>query len=127
MLKLSKLARLRRGWWKRGACLQIAQLRSPDPDSSVPPPPSSSRKKTGPHRPSSPNPPPHTAAPWLEVPDVCAEADDELDALVASLVTRAAVLGRTHPVPPGEREAALREGWIAVPRPGTLERLPYPS
>ncbi len=68
-----------------------------------------------------------TAAPWLEVPDVCAEADDELDALVASLVTRAAVLGRTHPAPPGEREAALREGWIAVPRPDTLGRLPYPS
>ncbi len=67
------------------------------------------------------------AAPWLDVPDVCADDDDELDALVASLVARAAVLGRTHPPPRREREAAAREGWIAVPLPDTLDRLPYPS
>ncbi len=67
------------------------------------------------------------AAPWLEVPDECLDDADLLDALVAALVARAAALGRTHPPPDQEREAAVREGWIAVPLPHTLAHLPFPS
>lgn len=67
------------------------------------------------------------AAPWLEVPDACVRDDDQLDALIAALVARCAVLGRTYSPPDNEREASIREGWIAVPKPDTLERLPYPS
>ena len=38
------------------------------------------------------------------------------DALVASLVARAAALGLTHPPDPGEQaDRAAREGWIHVP------------
>lgn len=49
--------------------------------------------------------------------------DDDFDALVASLVARAAALELTEG--PGEesRERAQREGWIHLPRPGTLASL----
>ena len=50
------------------------------------------------------------------------ERDDAVDALVGSLNARAASLGL--PVGPAEddRHEAAREGWIAVPAEGSLER-----
>jgi len=43
--------------------------------------------------------------------------------LVAALVARAAMRGLTEPIPLGLRAAALREGWIAIPREGSLGEL----
>jgi len=64
---------------------------------------------------------------WLSVGDdhveLCLRSDDAFDALVASLVARAAAIGAVEPVPPDDRSAALREGWIAVPRLGSLAEL----
>jgi hypothetical protein len=53
----------------------------------------------------------------------CVESDDVFDAVITALIARAAALGLVEPVPDGEREAAAREGWIAVPCPGSLDRL----
>ena len=66
-------------------------------------------------------------APWLRLSEPQREkvlgSDDALDALVASLNTRAAKLGLTvKPEADLHREAA-REGWIAIPEIGSLERL----
>jgi hypothetical protein len=70
------------------------------------------------------------AAPWLrptaEVKAACAGSDHALDALIAALVTRAAALGRTHQPTPDQRELARVEGWIHVPRDGTLADLNAP-
>ena len=67
-------------------------------------------------------------AEWLSVGPAevgrCLASDDAFDALVASLVARAAAIGAVHPVPDGDRPAAVREGWIAVPVAGSLELLP---
>ena len=54
-------------------------------------------------------------------------SDDALDALAASLNARAAKLGLT--IRPGEDEhrAAVREGWIAIPEEGSLEKLLGPG
>ena len=46
-----------------------------------------------------------------------------LDALVAALVARAAVIGCCEPIPPGDRALAMEEGWIALPRSGSLADL----
>jgi hypothetical protein len=66
-------------------------------------------------------------APWLRIPasarDLCEESDDALDSLVASLVTRAAAVGRCEPVTPGAEDRARREGWIALPVTGSLADL----
>lgn len=54
----------------------------------------------------------------------CAASDHALDALVCALVTRAAALGLTRPVPPDEDAARIaREGWIHLPLPDSLGRL----
>lgn len=45
------------------------------------------------------------------------------DAFLCSLVTRAAVLGLTHPPPPALASAADAEGWIHVPQPGSVDQL----
>lgn len=50
--------------------------------------------------------------------------DDLFDALVASLIARAKVLGLCEPVPPQHNEAARAEGWIALPMTGSLDELP---
>ncbi|GAA2434933.1 DUF429 domain-containing protein [Streptomyces macrosporus] len=68
------------------------------------------------------------AAPWLGCePDVEREYDrDEhaFDALIAALVARAVARGLTR-WPTGEdREAARIEGWIHLPEPDSLSRLP---
>jgi hypothetical protein len=62
-------------------------------------------------------------APSSATVSLCAESDDCFDALIAALVARAAVLGQCEPIPAGERAAATREGWIALPLPGSLSRL----
>lgn len=65
---------------------------------------------------------------WLrldaEALDLCARNDDAFDALIASLVARAAARGRTLRPSPDEMARARREGWIAVPEAGSLDRLP---
>jgi predicted nuclease with RNAse H fold len=65
---------------------------------------------------------------WLRVSDEqrgwLLESDDALDALIASLNARAARLGLTHSPEPDEHRDAVREGWIAIPEKGSLERLP---
>jgi hypothetical protein len=64
---------------------------------------------------------------WLRLPDDVAahcEADDNaLDALVAALVTRAAACGLCEAIPGESLALAEREGWIALPKPGSLQRL----
>jgi hypothetical protein len=66
-------------------------------------------------------------APWLIVSadqrDACIESDDCLDALVCALVARAAELGLTLPPPEDLQTVACDEGWIHIPRPGSLEHL----
>ena len=56
---------------------------------------------------------------WHEV----AKTDHAFDALVCSLVARTHYIGRCDAVPNEFREAARREGWIAVPVEGSLEQL----
>jgi predicted nuclease with RNAse H fold len=51
----------------------------------------------------------------------CLDSDDCLDALVCALVARAAARGETHP--PEDGRLARVEGWIHLPRPGSLSRL----
>lgn len=67
-------------------------------------------------------------APWLEIPagpaELCARDDDAFDALVASLVARAAAKRLTSRPGPGEADGARVEGWIALPEPDSLDRLP---
>lgn len=67
-------------------------------------------------------------APWLDLGgndrrSLLADSADALDALIAALNVRAAALGQTEPPPQELRREAAREGWIALPRPGSLERL----
>lgn len=67
------------------------------------------------------------ACPWLDLADGaadrCSRDDDAFDALVASLVARAAALGLTARPTAAETRQASHEGWIAVPHPGSLARL----
>jgi predicted nuclease with RNAse H fold len=74
----------------------------------------------------------HVAALLDELPlDVSGEqraamvdSDDCLDAFVCALVARAAELGETiPPETPEHRQLALAEGWIHLPRDGSLSRL----
>jgi Protein of unknown function (DUF429) len=66
-------------------------------------------------------------APWLQTPtDVlgrCEVDDNAFDALIAALVARAAGRGLCEPVPPDIEAVAAREGWIALPLPGSFQRL----
>lgn len=55
---------------------------------------------------------------WLDFGgfgDLCRRSDDALDAVLAALTARAAVLGHVHDVPAEKLQAAEREGWIALP------------
>jgi hypothetical protein len=54
---------------------------------------------------------------------LCATSDDAFDAVVASLVARAAALGLTDGPPPKARGRAGREGWIHLPVRGSLSFL----
>jgi predicted nuclease with RNAse H fold len=70
-------------------------------------------------------------APWLvldaNTADRCKASEDCFDAVIASLVARASALGLCDPVPEPDRELAQREGWIALPIVGSLERLRQPT
>jgi predicted nuclease with RNAse H fold len=65
---------------------------------------------------------------WLAVDhaalDHCLLSHDAFDALIAALVARAAAVGLVDLIPEAEKLAALKEGWIAVPREGSLGLLP---
>ena len=69
--------------------------------------------------------------PWLEFCGEyswgnCEDSDDNLDALVAALVARAAAMdpNQCEPIPCKDRDRAKEEGWIALPKPDSLKRLP---
>ena len=65
--------------------------------------------------------------PWLAADgatwDEVTRSDHAFDALVCALVARARQLDLCHPIPDQLREAAAREGWIAVPAVGSLDSL----
>lgn len=62
--------------------------------------------------------------PWLDWPadaqQACEKSDDALDAVVAALIARAAATNQIEPIPQKHMAAAKREGWIALPRDGSL-------
>jgi hypothetical protein len=63
---------------------------------------------------------------WLELGDarqLCGTNADALDALLASLVARAAALGLCEGPPAHLGDVAAREGWIALPAEDALGRL----
>jgi predicted nuclease with RNAse H fold len=64
---------------------------------------------------------------WLRLPDCyedsCNSSDNAFDALVAALVTRAGAIKLTEPVPPESDDFARKEGWIALPLVGSLDKL----
>jgi predicted nuclease with RNAse H fold len=64
---------------------------------------------------------------WLSLSSAdraeCESSDDVFDALVAACVARAAWVGAVDPIPEGDRTAALREGWIALPMEQSLRDL----
>lgn len=66
-------------------------------------------------------------ASWLvleeEARNRCEASDDALDAVVAALVARAAATGRCEPIPPKDVGLAMQEGWIALPKIGSLDSL----
>lgn len=68
-----------------------------------------------------------TQAPWLAwepgARETCVESDDALDAVLASLIARAAALGLTEPPPTEHLEFARGEGWIHLPAKGSLSAL----
>lgn len=65
---------------------------------------------------------------WLhfdgEVHDACESSDDVLDALLAALVARAVAQGLCEPPPEDIVPRAKTEGWIALPKAGSLDLLP---
>lgn len=67
------------------------------------------------------------ALPGVELEDGCRRTLGRdancADALVASLVARAAALGLCEEIPEEHLGAARREGWIAVPKAGSLAQL----
>jgi hypothetical protein len=70
-------------------------------------------------------------APWLTAAEgvwrLCSDGDDALDAVLASLVARGAAVRQCSPIPVQLRSAANREGWIALPLPGSLSHLTQQS
>ena len=64
---------------------------------------------------------------WLcltdDARDRCKTSRDALDSLIAALAARAAALGFCEPIPEKLASAAAIEGWIALPKPGSLEKL----
>jgi predicted nuclease with RNAse H fold len=68
-----------------------------------------------------------TEAPWLDwepgAREACVESDDALDAVLCALIARAAALGLTAPPPSEYLELARAEGWIHLPRKGSLGEL----
>jgi predicted nuclease with RNAse H fold len=66
-------------------------------------------------------------APWLAwepgAREACLGSDDALDAVLCALLARAAALGLTEPPPPDELRRVRVEGWIHLPRKGSLGEL----
>jgi hypothetical protein len=66
-------------------------------------------------------------APWLTLALdqklACGRNEDCFDALISALVARASALGLCEQIPDDLLESARREGWIALPLTGSLERL----
>jgi predicted nuclease with RNAse H fold len=66
-------------------------------------------------------------APWLELDEEattrCVNSEHCMDAVVAALVARASALDLCEPIPEEDRDASIREGWIALPLPESLQRL----
>jgi predicted nuclease with RNAse H fold len=66
-------------------------------------------------------------APWLDwepgAREACVSSDDALDAVLCALLARAAALGLTEPPPPEQLELSRAEGWIHLPRKGSLGEL----
>jgi predicted nuclease with RNAse H fold len=61
---------------------------------------------------------------WNGLDQRCVDSDDCLDALVCALVARAAAREETRrPQTAGHRRLAAVEGWIHLPRPGSLSKL----
>ena len=59
----------------------------------------------------------------LDQIELCVADDNAFDALIAALVARAAAIGETIKIPKKHCEVARREGWIALPTVGSLDRL----
>ncbi|MCP4902674.1 MAG: DUF429 domain-containing protein [bacterium] len=67
-------------------------------------------------------------APWLKIPapehrDLLSTNDDAFDALIAAMITRAAVLGLVVQPTTEEKARARTEGWIAIPDEGSFIHL----
>jgi predicted nuclease with RNAse H fold len=63
---------------------------------------------------------------WLDLgehAELCRASHDAADAVIAALAARAAALGLTDGPAADQYHAARTEGWIAVPRAGTLGQL----
>ena len=64
---------------------------------------------------------------WLNLSDEdwsqCVASDDVFDALVAALVARAAAIDCCESIPSEDRGLATKEGWIALPRSESLDKL----
>ena len=64
---------------------------------------------------------------WLtlrpEQVEHCVADDNAFDALIAALVARAATVNEVLDIPSDQMATARREGWIALPKDGSLERL----
>lgn len=64
---------------------------------------------------------------WLQIPAEAEQAfhtnRDAFDALIAAMVARASAKNLCEPIPPEHLEAASKEGWIALPKEGSLETL----
>jgi predicted nuclease with RNAse H fold len=66
------------------------------------------------------------AAPWLSLgahERLVRTNDDAFDAVIAALGARAVERGLTEPPPRKDQKTAEIEGWITVPKPGSLGRL----
>jgi len=66
-------------------------------------------------------------APWLDwepgACEVCLDSDDALDAVLCALIARAAAFALTVAAPPSDLGRAQAEGWIHLPRKGSLGEL----
>lgn len=68
------------------------------------------------------------AAPWLSLNEhesLCRQSDHAIDAVIAAMTARAALLGLVTTPPEEQDEVAAIEGWIALPTSG-LEQLHTP-
>ena len=63
---------------------------------------------------------------WLDFKNQrksCIEDDNAFDSLLSAVIARAAAIGKCEPIPKEIVAQASREGWIALPIPGSLDLL----